>query len=272
MGPAMQHSNLPSGPRFSWHIKAVPWTYRKGDQLEYAKAVKKWSAFHDNLQDSNSNKIPKIIRGIVLQSHLYGRAKDLCDSLDDDVIASEDGVQLIVNTVYKKDPLSIVSCVYTELQKLLSIQRGDTESFKTFETRFEAQLSKFNALGSSVSLPESMSALVLLANSKVDSSQRISILAAASPKESKLLSTASIDDYVKAVKYEAIASVLRQCDRPMNHEHSQLSSYGAFHTPYRPRNPRKMTREQVFEWSVSPSVKSVGNMDIGIMTTSPMER
>lgn len=53
-----------------------------------------------------------------------------------------------------------------------------------------------------------MSALLLLANAKVDSSQRLSILAAASPKDSKLSSTATIDDYVKYVKYESISSVL----------------------------------------------------------------
>ena len=243
----MQQSNLPSRPRFSWDIKAVPWTDGKGDQLEYAKAVKKWCAFHDKHHDSNSNKISLINRGIVLQSHLYGRAKDLCDCLEDDEIASDKGAQLIVNTVYKKDPLSVVTCVYTELQKLLSIQRGGNELFKNFESRFEAQLSKFNALGSSVSLPESMSALVLLANSRVDSSQRISILAAAAPKESKLSSTASIDDYVRAVKYEAIASVLRQCDDSSSSVQStHLSAFGGFQTPYRPR-PRRMTRDQVLE-------------------------
>lgn len=106
----------------------------------------------------------KFNRGIVLQRLLYGRAKDLCGSLDVDISASEEGVQLIVNTVYKKDLLLVLRCVCNELQKLLSIHGGDTESFNNVESRFEAQLSKFNALGSSVSLPESMSELVLLAN------------------------------------------------------------------------------------------------------------
>lgn len=118
MVPAMQQSNLQSRPRLSWDIKYVPCTDGKGHQLEYAKAVKKWGALHDNLQDSNSNKISKINRGTVLQSHLYGRAKNLCYSIDDDIIASEESVQLIVNTVYKKDPLSVVTCVYTELQNI----------------------------------------------------------------------------------------------------------------------------------------------------------
>lgn len=61
------------------------------------------------------------------------------------------------------------------------------------------------------------------------------------------------------MKYEAIASVLRQCDRPTNNEPGpHLSSYGAFHTPYRPRNPRKMTREQVFEMKCKPKCKRCG--------------
>lgn len=67
--------------------------------MEYAKAVKMWCAFHDNLPDGNSNKISKLDRGIVLQSNFYGRAKDLCDSLDIDVVSSENGVTEIVNII-----------------------------------------------------------------------------------------------------------------------------------------------------------------------------
>lgn len=94
-----------------------------------------------------------------------------------------------------------------------------------------------------------MSALVLLANAKVDSSQRISILAAASPKESILSESSSIDDYVKSVKYEAIASILRQCDRPSGNEdrRNALSSYTAHNTAHRNFNRGRMTREQVYE-------------------------
>lgn len=103
----MQQSKLSSRPRFSWDGKSFPWTDSKADQLEYDKDVKKWGAFHDNLQDAHSNKISKINCGIVLQSHLFDRAKDLCDSLDDYIIASKESVQLIFNTVYKKIPCQL---------------------------------------------------------------------------------------------------------------------------------------------------------------------
>lgn len=130
----------------------------------------------------------------------------------------------------------------------MSIHRGETEPLKNFESRFEAQLSKFNPLGSSVSLPKSISALVLLANLKVDSSQRISILAAAAPKESNLSTRASIEDYVKAVKYEAISSLLRQCHRPTNGDYSsKLTVNWAFQPHLRPRNSRKMSHGQLIE-------------------------
>lgn len=71
-----------------------------------------------------------------------------------------------------------------------------------------------------------MSPLVLLANAKVDPSQRISILAAASPKGLTLSATSSIDDYVKEVKFEAIASLILQCDRPTTYldRRNQISS------------------------------------------------
>ena len=75
------NSDLPKRPRFSWDIRSVPWTDGKGDQEEYVNAVRSWSSFHNKLPDSNSNKIPKSLRGIMLHSHLYGRAKDLCKEI-----------------------------------------------------------------------------------------------------------------------------------------------------------------------------------------------
>ena len=84
--------NLQKRPRFSWDIRCIPWTDGKGSQEEYVAAVKSWSSFHEQLPDSNSNKISKALRGIMLQSHLYGRAKDLCKDIPFDEISSEDGV------------------------------------------------------------------------------------------------------------------------------------------------------------------------------------
>lgn len=66
-------------------------------------------------------------RGIFLHSNLFGRALDLCEGLDDDKIASEDGSDLIVSTIYKKDPLSVVANVFDELNHIIELKRGTTE-------------------------------------------------------------------------------------------------------------------------------------------------
>lgn len=59
-----------------------------------------------------------------------------------------------------------------------------------------------------------MAALVLLANANIDSSQRISILAAAEPSKDNLDMKSNTDEFIWSVNYVTIASVLRQCDRP----------------------------------------------------------
>lgn len=151
--------------------------------LDCSKAVKRWGAFHNNLPDFNSNDISLQNHGILFFSHLYGRAKDLCEGIEDAVIASDDGTSLILKSNYKIDPLCLVSLVYTERQSLLSTRRRDEESYRQYEDRFVAHLAKLNPLGPSVDLYRSMAALFILGNASVDSSQRIYILAAAAPKK-----------------------------------------------------------------------------------------
>ena len=207
----MNNSALPSRPKFSWDVKNVPWTDGKGNQEDYKDSVKLWSAFHDKLPVANANKIPDELRGIMLQSQLYGRAKDLCKKLSDVTIQSKGGSDAIVNAVCKRDALSAVSDVYRDYMALLNLKRGSNEMFKNFESRFEAQVSKFNAHSTVTKIPEALTALLLLANSNVDDSQRISVLAAASPGSGENDST--MDTYLQAIKYESIASVLRQCDQ-----------------------------------------------------------
>ena len=84
---------------------------------------------------------------------------------------------------------------------------------RNFETRFEAQLSRFNSHKAG-SIPDALVALMLLGNSNIDDNQRVSILAAAvsnvTPTE---VTELSVTDILSAVKYSSIASVLRQCER-----------------------------------------------------------
>ena len=176
-------SDLPLRPRFAWDIRSVPWTDGRGNQDQYASAVALWKAFHDKLPDANSNKIPKDLQGIMLQSQLYGRARDLCKSIPDETIQSEDGSEAIVNKIYQRDPLAVVSDVYQDFITLLNTKRGNNESFQNFGTRFKAQVSKFSSHCDAVKLPEALTAFMLLANSGVDSTQRISVLAASAPRD-----------------------------------------------------------------------------------------
>ena len=184
MGPE-GNQRLPTRPKYSWDIKNVPWTDAVGDQFEYYKAVNRWGAFQDTLSASNTNKIDVASRGMVLQSNLYGRARDLCEGIDFDKINSKDGVDMILTAIYKRDPLSVVSLVFQELFALLSVKRERNELYREYEMRFGAQLSKFNSFGASVSLSGSIAALFLLANADVDSSQRISILVVPRPVAEK---------------------------------------------------------------------------------------
>lgn len=55
----------------------------------------------------------------------------------------------------------------------------------------------------------------MLANSNADSSQRLSILAAAAPNDATLSPGSSLNDFVKSFKYETAATVLRKCDEKM---------------------------------------------------------
>lgn len=88
IGPIIWNNNMvvPPCSRFSWDIINVSRTDGHGDGKEFSDSVRKWNAFKDNLPVSNSNRIITANKGIVFQSHLYGRGKDLCKSISDDVI------------------------------------------------------------------------------------------------------------------------------------------------------------------------------------------
>jgi len=210
MGPG-NSSNLPSRPKFSWDIRSTPWTDGRGNQEGFARAVKLWGQFHDKLPASNSNKIPADLRGICLKSQLFGRALDLCKGIPDDDIASENGAQLIIDAIYKRDALSVVSEVYQDFNDLLTCRRSSNESFKNYESRFAAMVAKMSAHGNTVKLHESLLAMMLLTNANIDDAQRVPILAAAGGRKDVDQSQTN-DAIIKTVMYESVASVLRQCD------------------------------------------------------------
>ena len=117
-----------------------------------------------------------------------------------------------VEAVYKRDALSFVNEVYADFTQLLGLRRGANETFKDYEARFSAQVGKLNAHGPAASLHESLLGMMLLAGSSVDDAQRIPILSSVGGRESVTLEQDS-DSVIAQIKYEDVASVLRQCDR-----------------------------------------------------------
>lgn len=196
------------------------WTDGKGDQKEFSKAVKRWKAFHANLLDGSSNKIATLNEGIVLQSHLYGRARDLCKSISDDVINRMNDADVVVAAIYKRDTPTVMSNVYGELIFLMTMKRNNNESYRVFDSRFNAQPAHFNSLATDASLPDSTSALMLLVNAAVDSSRCVSILAADGLSSDIVNPNSSTDDMLNLVQYESAATILRQCDHQPIHDAS----------------------------------------------------
>lgn len=57
--------------------------------------------FYVKLPVTNSNTPPKSLQGIIMKSQLYGRASDLCKSITDDILKSDNGADAVVKEIYK---------------------------------------------------------------------------------------------------------------------------------------------------------------------------
>lgn len=83
------------------------------------------------------------------------------------------------------------------------------QSLRLFEARFNAELHRFNALVTTSTLSEDVSALFLHNNSNVYNSQLISILATSAPSNAGLTPRTSTDEFRAPARCEAVASVFR---------------------------------------------------------------
>lgn len=181
--------------------------------MEYKEQVKLWQAYHNALPVNNSIRVPQELQGLVLKSQLFGRAKDLCAGITAEQLQSENGVDLIVQKVFKRDALSVVSETFKDFNCLLDSKRDEKEGFRNFEQRFAANMAKFNSISETTKLPECITALMLLANASVDDAQRISVLASAANHNGEVNDQASNDALLETITYESIASIIKQCDR-----------------------------------------------------------
>lgn len=138
--------------------------------------------------------------------------EDLVKSVPQEKLCLDDGWKHVINYILKINPRQFVSGDYLDFNSLIYTSRGFNQNMRNFETRFEAQASRFNAHNAG-SILDSLVALMILANWNVDDIQRVSILAAAvsnvnmggdaEPAVAKMLGS---------VKYASMASVLRQCE------------------------------------------------------------
>ena len=202
-------TTVPSRPRCTWDMKTPPWTDGKGSADQYIKAVKLWKEFHDALPANNANKIAPTLQGIILKSQLFGRAQDIGEKVKDEDLKGDDGAIKLASAVFKIDALSQVSRMSEEFANLLSTTRSENEKLKAFESRFEAQVCRFNESSGCSILPEALLALLLLNNSNMDNNQRVSLLAAVAPKSTDALTSNELQN---AIKYEQVASIIRSSD------------------------------------------------------------
>ena len=253
MGP----EQLPSRPKFHWDIRNPPWTDGRGSQEHFFQVVKLWKNFHDKLPENHSHKIPARLQGVILQSQLYDRALDLAQKLTQDEVESENGAIKIASVIYKRDVLSVVTDTFHQFLELLQTKQGMNESYQNFETRFDANVCRLNTTCSGAKLPSAVLSFLLLANSRIDSAQRVSILSASYPTEQVNVDD-DMKDILEQLSYDKVASVVRACDEPsrLTHSSSQGSSSSSLFTssavPTRskqndpaPRRKQKLTPSQL---------------------------
>ena len=209
MGP----EQLPNPPKFHWDVRNPPWTDGRGVQENFYRAVVAWKKFHDELPNGHSHKIPSNLQGVILQSQLYDRAQDTAQKLVLDQIEKDYDALRVASVIYKADVLSVVTDTFRQFISLLQTKLDDNESFKNFETRFDAQVCKLNATLCGAKYPSALLSFMMLANFRIDSSERVSILSATCPTE-EISFDADMTEILNKLTYEKVASIMRACDEP----------------------------------------------------------
>lgn len=163
----------------------------------------------------------------MLKFQLYGQASDLRAELTREELKSDNGVNLIVNAAYQRDALSVISEAFDGFNTLLTTRRRQSGSLKTFETRFSAAVTKFNSLSNTTKLPQCITALMLLSNASIEQSQRVSVLAAVASSGQNFSEQSTNDEFLNAVTYKQLASMVKQCERSSSTLSSTTTSLSA---------------------------------------------
>ena len=162
----------------------------------------------------------------------------------------------ICKAVYKQNVLTIVRNAYSGFQDLLSTKRGYNEIFRNFECRFAAAVAKMKSY-SIQAQPQSLTAFMLLANSKIDVNQRISILSASTSHSSRPGSSPTNESLITSIRYDPIASVLRQRDSNKLYSTSTLHANSSTFPRSRCNDSHK-TPQQIAEMKRKSRCKTCG--------------
>lgn len=133
-----------------------------------------------------------------------------------DVLESDDGAAALLQLSRKRNLFQLLSMyVFSKFMMPVNTLCGDNESFHNFET-FSSAVFKYSRYGSSIVLPETILALIWLANFQVSEGQRVTVPSTA-PSKAAACSHADLpafsenDSILKVVKYEGTPSVVRSC-------------------------------------------------------------
>lgn len=119
--------------------------------------------------------------------------------------------------IHERKHLSIITDIFTDFTVLLEIRLSAKESFKNFESWFPTRSANLLRQDKTLKSDESLMDLLLLAQSGVQDSQRISLLRATSNNQrSQTTQSESSRGHVLKIKYDSITYVLRQFDEPKN--------------------------------------------------------
>lgn len=98
----------------------------------------------------------KPFRGITLQSQLYDRAKLHTYAVNESSVCSDEGVDSFVDSVHKKDSISVFNAVYADSAKFLSIHCGPNENCANDKDSLSTALTKLNANREAFSILETL--------------------------------------------------------------------------------------------------------------------
>lgn len=112
------------------------------------------NVYSDLLADTSPNIYFENVRSMILNLQLCSRAYDLVFSVPAEMIQSEMEPLHIFNAFHIRDSLDVLSIVFSDLNSFFNYLRRASTSSGNYETSFGSMVSKYNAYGNGLKLPE----------------------------------------------------------------------------------------------------------------------